>query len=221
MRLGEIDVQFTGHSGFLLDVAGMKVALDPLGLGERVEKVDLLLLSHGHYDHCSIKDIEKLVRKGTMVVCPADCPSKLAKIEGIEMQVVEAGESCSFGELVIEVVPAYCVGKEFHTKSEGFVGYVLKYGNTILYHCGDSDVIPEMQKLSGYGKDGNMFICLLPVSGTYCMTAEEAASAAGVLHASVAIPMHYGAGVGTVGDAQRFKKLCGEKGIRAEVLEKI
>jgi L-ascorbate metabolism protein UlaG (beta-lactamase superfamily) len=53
------------------------------------------------------------------------------------------------------------------------------------------------------------------------MTAEEAAGVAAMLKPDLAIPMHYGAGVvGTVEDAQRFKDLCIEKGIKCEILEK-
>jgi len=66
----------------------------------------------------------------------------------------------------------------------------------VIYHTGDSDNIPEMKKLTGYGKQDNIFITLLPVSGTYVMTAEEAADVASLLNPSYAIPMHYGAGVG-------------------------
>ena len=51
-------------------------------------------------------------------------------------------------------------------------------------------------------------IALLPVSGTYVMTAEEAAEAAKTIQPRIAVPMHYGAGVaGTASDAERFKGL--------------
>jgi L-ascorbate metabolism protein UlaG (beta-lactamase superfamily) len=54
-------------------------------------------------------------------------------------------------------------------------------------------------------------IALLPVSGTYVMTAEEAAAAAKAIQPLVAVPMHYGAGVvGTASDAELFKELYGE-----------
>ena len=51
-------------------------------------------------------------------------------------------------------------------------------------------------------------IALLPVSGTYVMTAEEAAEAVKKVKPKVAIPMHYGAIVGTEADAKKFKELC-------------
>jgi L-ascorbate metabolism protein UlaG (beta-lactamase superfamily) len=50
-------------------------------------------------------------------------------------------------------------------------------------------------------------IALLPVGGTYTMTAEEAAEIANEFKPELAIPMHWGAIVGSKADAERFKKL--------------
>ena len=102
------------------------------------------------------------------------------------------------------------------------MGYIIKHGNVIIYHAGDTDKIPEMEKLTGYAKDGNEFVVILPISGSYVMTAEEAAEVASMLNPAMAIQMHYGAGVaGTVEDAQRFVRLCKEVNIKAEMLPKI
>ncbi|HIC93057.1 MAG TPA: MBL fold metallo-hydrolase, partial [Anaerolineae bacterium] len=49
---------------------------------------------------------------------------------------------------------------------------------------------------------------LLPVGGTYTMTAEEAAQAANRIKPKVAVPMHYGTIVGSIEDAHRFRDLC-------------
>lgn len=52
-------------------------------------------------------------------------------------------------------------------------------------------------------------VALLPVSGTYTMTAEEAAKACELLDAAAAVPMHWGEHVGTEDDARRFVAQCG------------
>ncbi len=223
MDIGTIKLEFLGHSGFLITASGGKrIAIDPYNVSDKVEKVDLILVTHSHYDHCSIKDITHLARSGTIVVAPPDAQSKITHIEGVEMQVVEVGDEFAFGAIKIESLPAYNVEKNFHPKSEGWLGYLVKIENVIIYHAGDSDKIPEMQKLSGYGKHGNIFVALLPVSGTYVMTAEEAASVASLLNPTYAIPMHYGAGVaGAVQDAEKFVKLCDAVNVQAMVLEKV
>ncbi|MEK6933530.1 MAG: MBL fold metallo-hydrolase [Nanoarchaeota archaeon] len=229
MEIGKVKLDFLGHAGFLISILSdsggkeIKIAIDPFNISENIGKVDYILITHSHYDHCSIKDIEKLSQKGTGIVVPADAQSKITHVEGVEMQVIEVGDEIDLtNNIKIESVPAYNVDKNFHSKSEGWFGYILKIGNVVIYHSGDSDKIPEMQKITGYGKHGNKFIVLLPVSGTYVMTAEEAADVALMLKPDVAIPMHYGAGVaGTIEDAKRFVDLCKKENIDARILDKL
>ena len=54
----------------------------------------------------------------------------------------------------------------------------------------------------------NIDIALVPVSGTFAMTAEEAANAVNSFRPKVAVPMHYGSIVGQRSDAERFKSLA-------------
>ena len=65
-------------------------------------------------------------------------------------------------------------------------------------------------------------VALLPVSGTYVMTADEAAKAAVVIKPAIAVPMHYGDVdvVGTDADAKQFKKLCEKAGIEVAILHR-
>lgn len=69
-----------------------------------------------------------------------------------------------------------------------------------IYHTGDSDSIPEMS-------DIKPDILLIPVSGTYVMTAKEAAKAVEKIKPKIAIPMHYGTIVGSDTDAKEFKDI--------------
>ncbi len=220
MKVGNIEIKFLGHSGFMIS-NGKKIVIDPYNVSNKVEKADMILITHSHYDHCSIKDIEKLSKDGTLVIATADSQSKILKVEGVDMNIVEVGDKLEFGNIKIETIAAYNKSKDFHPKSEGWIGYIIKMGNVVIYHAGDSDFIPEMQKLSGYGKHGNEFVAMLPVSGTYVMDPEEAAEAASMISPDLVIPMHYGAGVvGSIEDAKNFVEICREKGLRAEVLEK-
>ena len=69
-------------------------------------------------------------------------------------------------------------GRVFHPREAGGVGYDLNVRGERLYHAGDTDVIPEMDEVHGVD------LALLPVSGTYVMTAGEAAEAARRIHAA-------------------------------------
>lgn len=231
MRFGEVELSWLGHDGFIVDneSLGKRIAIDPYETGKSAGKVDIVLVTHEHYDHCSVKDIQNISRVGTKVIGPAHIQSAITKVENVELHVVEVGDVIDFGDFKIEAVPAYCLNKYrdasnktlYHPKSEGYLGYLIKMGNIVIYHAGDSDLIPEMRKLTGYGKQGNSFIVLLPVSGKYAMDAEEAAEAAALLKPTLAVPMHYGSVAGTLEDAQRFINLCDERGVSARMLEKI
>jgi len=89
-------------------------------------------------------------------------------------------------------------GKVFHPRDAGWVGYELTVWGERLYHSGDTDVIPEMDAVTGVD------VALLPVSGIYVMTAHEAAEAARRIQPRVAVPMHWGEHIGTVKDARAF-----------------
>ena len=78
------------------------------------------------------------------------------------------------------------------------LGFIVGIGGVRIYHAGDTDFIPEMNNIE-------TDIALLPVSGTYVMTADEAIQAARAINPKVAIPMHYGAIVGDQTDAERFR----------------
>ena len=223
MEVKGVDIEFLGHSGFLITtVGGKRIAIDPYNISEGIEKVNFILITHSHYDHCSIKDIQNLSDSGTIVVIPADCQSKMTRIEGINMEIMEIGEEIEMGNIKIEALPAYNVDKDFHPKREGWLGYLLKLRDVVIYHAGDSDKIPEMKRLTGHGKHGKEFVAILPVSGKYVMDVDEAVEVANLISPDLCIPMHYGAGVaGTVGDAERFVEMCKEIGLKAEILEKI
>jgi L-ascorbate metabolism protein UlaG (beta-lactamase superfamily) len=225
MEIRGVRIDWLGHDGFLIvDQNGKRIAIDPFNVSDTIKPVDIILITHSHQDHCSLKDIEKLSRDGTSVVHPVDCHSKLNKIQNIQFDVniSTVGIKLKVKKIDIYPFPAYNINKEFHPKEEGWMGYMLKLGDVIIYHAGDTDKIPEMDGLQYIAQEGEEVVALLPISGKYVMTAEEAAEVAAVIKPSIAIPMHYGSGVaGTKEDAEIFVKLCKEKGINGVLLDKI
>jgi len=192
------DFKWLGHACF--KVTGSKtVYIDPFELKEG-DGADVVLVTHDHYDHLSVDDIKKVVTPETEIFAPMNCTEKLAPL-GAKFTGVQAGETYEAAGVAVQPVAAYNVGKEFHPRTLG-VGYLVTMDGESFYHAGDTDHIPEME---GLRPD----VALLPVGGTYTMTAEEAAEAFRKLGAKRAIPMHYGSIVGTDADAERFKKLIG------------
>ena len=221
MQCGDISVDFLGHAGFMIKYKGRVLFIDPYHVSDSLPKADIILISHGHSDHCSIRDIQKLSRRGTIILSPVDCQSSLLKIKDIETHIIERGDLLDFEYIKIEGVPAYTSHKR-HPKHEGWLGYVLNAGKNVIYFAGDTDHIPEMSRLSGYGKKGNNFIAILPIAGDVVMNSVSASNAIKVLNPSLAIPMSYGAGVyGTEKDAKLFVDLCQQNGFNAVMLPKI
>ena len=201
-----------GHAAFRWEGGGVTLYLDPWQIPSESHDADLVLISHPHFDHLDPASVAKIVKADAEIVTVADCASKL-KEAGItnSVHVVKPGDKLQVKGVAIEVIPAYNISKKFHTKESGWAGFVLEVNGVRLYHAGDTDFIPEMHGLK-------VDVALLPVSGTYVMTAEEAAQAARAINPKVAIPMHYGTIVGTLADAKRFQTLCG--GLIVEILER-
>ncbi len=190
------DIKWLGHASF--KISGEKIVyIDPWKLQGKNEEANIILITHDHYDHCSLSDIEKLKGKGTTVVAPPDAAKKITG----DVRVVKPGDELMVQGIKIEAYPAYNLEKEFHPRANGWVGYVIEINGRRVYHAGDTDLIPEME---GIKAD----IALLPVGGTYTMNAREAAEAANRIKPKLAVPMHFGAIVGSSKDAEEFKALC-------------
>ena len=186
------NITWLGHDGFLIKGDGKTIAIDPFQVKDS-EPADIILVTHEHYDHCSPEDIQKLQKASTVIVTEA---SSAAKLSG-DVRVVQPGDKLTVEGIQIEVVPSYNTNKSFHPKQNGWLGFIVTVEGVRLYHAGDTDLIPEMVSF-------DVDVALLPVSGTYVMTAEEAVEAAKMIKPKLAIPMHYDAIVGSSDDAQRF-----------------
>ena len=199
---GGIKFHWLGHDGFKLISGGKTIYFDPYKLSQTQHKkndADLVLISHDHFDHLRPDDLAHVINSRTVIVCAKECVSKLEGVGVAEVRGVSAGDKTSAQGLDIEVVAAYNTNKTFHPKADGKVGFVITLNNARIYHSGDTDDIPEMAAT-------HPDIALVPVSGTYVMTAEEAARAVNekIKPKQIAIPMHYGAIVGSEKDAKAF-----------------
>lgn len=203
--IDEIDISWIGHDGFRIKKNSITIYIDPYKISKNFSNkkdADLILISHNHFDHLSIEDINNLINKETNIVCAKECIESLKsnypqnKITGLD-----ANQSITVRKISIKGIEAYNTNKKFHPKEDKKIGFIIDLEDTKIYHSGDTDIIPEMENL-------NPDIALVPVSGTYVMTAKEASKAINELirPKKMAIPMHYDSIVGNIKDAEEFCK---------------
>jgi len=196
-----------GHSGFRIRVGRASVYIDPYRVQDRAPPADLILITHGHFDHFSPSDVERLSHAGTRLVGPAAVAERVAG-RVISVAPGEALEEELVRGVGVAAIAAYntskrdAAGRVFHPREAGWVGYDLNVLGERLYHSGDTDVIPEMDAVAGVD------VALLPVSGTYVMTPAEAAEAARRIAPGLAVPMHWGQHIGSRDDALAFAGLA-------------
>ncbi len=182
-------LKWIGHASFLIKIGEKNVYVDPFKLSAVNVKADLILITHPHFDHMNMEDIAKIADSNTEIFVTQDSVDKISigKVKG-----VEPNRSYSSSVLRFATIPAYNVIEERldkHPKKNGWVGYVIEAEGTRIYHAGDTDFIPEMEKLS-------VDLALIPMGGTYTMNTDEAIVAAKAINAAEIAPMHYRAVLG-------------------------
>lgn len=187
-------IKWLGHASFRIEHGGRTIYIDPWKLRDG-PKADLILITHSHFDHYSEDDISKLMKGDTVLIGAHDVNPKA------KMTHVRPGEIKDLKWAKIKATRAYNPDKQFHPRSNDWLGFIVEIGGKRIYHCGDTDIIPEMKDL------GPIDVALLTIGGTYTMDPSEAAQAAGIIRPGLAIPMHWGDIVGDRSHAERFAEL--------------
>ena len=190
-------VQWLKHASFAYD-GSVRVAFDPWGVSLDYP-VDLVLVSHGHYDHCDPDTVARITKQEGMIVAAEACADQLTG----NVHPMKPGEVFRVGAVTVTATWAYNLSKRYHPRGDG-VGYLVAIDGGTLFHAGDTDDIPETHALKPD-------VALLPVGGTYTMDVDEAVRAANAIGALVSVPMHYGYIVGSPDDGSRFAAALGTR----------
>ena len=190
-------IKVNTHSS--IRIADEKVIyIDPFKIENAVNDADIILVTHSHFDHFSPDDIRRIMKSDTVLVCPETM--KEAENLGITVKYVSPCEKTEVCGISIETVPAYNKMKPFHPKKNGWTGYIINSkANGRIYIAGDTDITAE-------NKQVRCRIALVPVGGTYTMSAEEAAELVNIIAPEFAVPVHYGSVAGKPEDAEIFIK---------------
>jgi L-ascorbate metabolism protein UlaG (beta-lactamase superfamily) len=190
-------IHWLGHASFRIEDGATQIYIDPWKVPANSPKADVIFITHAHYDHFSVEDIARIRKDTTAFLATKDVAHQ---IKGTVIAVT-AGEIYNVGELKVRTVPAYNLKKQFHPKQSNWVGYIISLSTEQkIYHSGDCDFMPEMKSVvTDYA--------LLPIGGTYTMSAKEAAEAANAFKPRAVIPMHWGDIVGGPADLEEFRRL--------------
>lgn len=201
----ELSLKFFKHASFAINIEGKWIYNDPVSDFAdytTLEKADLILVGHHHYDHLDIKAIRAILKSDTQILCDKTSATMLLE-EGIKAKSLNIGELAEpFSFLKIEATAAYNTTEghqQFHPKEREDIGFILNYGSTRLYIAGDGERTDEMLSIKGVD------IAFLPVNQPYTMTVEDAVLSVKSLKPKIFYPYHYGQ-VEEVTDLERLQR---------------
>jgi L-ascorbate metabolism protein UlaG (beta-lactamase superfamily) len=189
-----IKVTWLSHSGFLLDINGTSVVIDPFLTGNPLATIspdaiaaDYILVTHGHDDH--LGDTVPIAKRtnATVIASPEIC-AWLQK-QGVQRthgQTVGSSEQYPFGQ--VSLVKAEH-GSSLPDKTEAgpACGIVLTADNKKLYFAGDTALFPDMQAIGKLGIEA----AFLPIGGKYTMGPDESLQAVELIKPQAVFPIHY------------------------------
>jgi L-ascorbate metabolism protein UlaG (beta-lactamase superfamily) len=224
----ETQLSWYGHAAFKIKTATGKILLvDPwltnpvFGDGNdelaRLNRVDLILLTHGHSDHVG-NAVEIGKRTGAKLVSNFDLNAAI--VSALDYPEGQAGNETTGhlggelllldGELKVQFVPAWHgssvekgedVPPIYAGNPTGLI-IALRDGPTI-YHTGDTDLFSDMRLIKRFHKIDVMLVC---IGDHFTMGPARAAEAVKLVAPKTVIPMHYGTFPVLTGNPEAFER---------------
>ena len=207
------NIMINCHSS--IKINGKKIIyIDPYKIKEINKDADLIFITHEHYDHYSIEDINKIKKSNTRFIVPKSMKNRLIidRISENDIISVDVKNKYNVDDIEFETIPAYNINKSFHPKNNNWVGYIININNIKYYIAGDTDITDEAINVK-------CDIAFVPIGGTYTMDYKEAATLTNKIKPKYTIPIHYGLIVGTNEDAINYSNLL-DKEIECKIIIK-
>ena len=228
MNLQGVKLTWLGHSCFRVETPGGRVVyIDPWlkenpacpAEHKQVKKADVLLCTHGHFDH--IADAVAIAREHNPVVVGIyELCAWMQKKGAQQTSPMNKGGSQTVADLRVTMVHAdHSCGIQ---EDDGSIiyggeacGYVIEFENGFkLYHAGDTNVFGDMHIIHELYQPE---VAMLPIGDLFTMSPREAAYACGLLKPKSVIPMHWGTFPPLVGRPRQLQELVADMGV--EVVE--
>jgi L-ascorbate metabolism protein UlaG (beta-lactamase superfamily) len=211
LNQGQVAITWIGHASFLIQFTDLNVLIDPnfanwLFLLKRVKRsglkirdlppIDLVLLTHAHFDHFHKPTLRRLPRPkiGVMPWGVGDLALDLGFERVIEL---EWWESFSHKDWKVTLTPSKHWGaRTLRDHHRGYGGFILEHQGRRIYHAGDSAYFHGFEQI---GRRMTPQIALLPIGAYHPesfrrvhMGPDQAMKAFKDLRAEYLVPMHYG-----------------------------
>lgn len=174
------------------------IYFDPYKMDKEFHDADIIFITHDHYDHFDINSIKKVMSDKTYIVIPETLSNSVSEIfDSEKIKVVLPLNDYVVDDISFSTIPSYNINKQFHPKSNNWLGYLVNIDNKTYYIMGDTDDIPEARNVS-------CDVLFIPIGGTYTMDYKEAVNFTNYIKPKIAIPIHYAEVVGTFDDAMSF-----------------
>ena len=205
----EEEIKINAQSSIRLTDQETVIYLDPYLIEEEVNDADYIFITHDHYDHLSIEDINKVIKESTIIIVSESCSKSLEKFNN-QIVKVKPNNKYLVGNLNFQTVASYNTNKLYHPEKNEWVGYLIDFNNKKYFITGDTDINKENKQIK-------CDVLLLPVGGVYTMDYKEASTLTNLIKPKLAIPTHYQTVVGTKIDAINYTNLL-DKDIESKIL---
>lgn len=205
----EVDIKINAQSSIRLSNKEIVIYIDPYLIEKNVNDADYIFITHDHYDHLSIDDINKVIKEDTIIVGAESCFKSLEEFDNNKVKV-KPNNKYLVGNLGFQTVASYNTNKLYHPEKNEWVGYLINFNNKKYFITGDTDINKENKQIK-------CDVLLLPVGGVYTMDYKEAATLTNLIKPKLAIPTHYQTVVGTKVDAINYTNLL-DKDIESKIL---
>lgn len=192
----KINIQFLGHSCFLVESEGRKIIIDPFlngnpGAALKAEDitVDAILVTHGHADH--IGDAVTIAKQNNCNIIAEDKLALHLSQHGVNVHRLGIGGTFNFPWGKVKLVHAQhgaSIEGDQENVSGTPTGFIVTMGGKTLYHAGDTGLFGDMKIL---GELNNIDVALLPIGDNFTMGIDDSVVAAKWLNANQYVPMHY------------------------------